>query len=519
MKDSKSLSRREALGAGLLGVGAALGGCVTGSAAQEPRAPAIPAPVPEPQQATATARRQPRGDGRLLTPTISQYIAHIRTAPVNPDFLELGKRHILDTLAAAVSCKDLEPALLGRKYAIAKSGDAKNGATMLATKERVGLVDAAYGSAMIVHGSEINDFIPSAFVQPGPAVVGVAFALAENRGGSGSDVLRACIAGYEMCGRLPKALGVRTLYNSGLANHGIGPCFGAAATAASMLRLPAEKIPHVMSYAAQQASGSWQWLLDEDHIEKTFVFAGVGARNGIESALLVEAGYTGVPDCFDNAGGFMKQKSFSEGADHDPYYLVEDLDTRSELPLTAYKRYPVGGPTQPAVQALLELLPKTSPETVESIVMEMPGRWEAFRNAEMPALNLRYLASIILIDGRLGLVEAQNRERFNNDARVRALMAKMDVVHAPDLEVAEGEERTEPARVTLIDRRTGKHNLFVPYVRGFPSHPMTREDVTAKATELMEPVLGRGRASEVVDVAMNIESLQKASDIVRMIAA
>ena len=44
-----------------------------------------------------------------------------------------------------------------------------------------------YGSAMIVHGSEINDFIPSAFVQPGPAVVGVAFALAENRGGSGSD--------------------------------------------------------------------------------------------------------------------------------------------------------------------------------------------------------------------------------------------------------------------------------------------------------------------------------------------
>jgi 2-methylcitrate dehydratase PrpD len=371
---------------------------------------------------------------------------------------------------------------------------------------------------MIVHGSEINDFIPSAFVQPGPAVVGVAFALAENRGGSGSDVLRACIAGYEMCGRLPKALGVRTLYNSGLANHGIGPCFGAAATAASMLRLPAEKIPHVMSYAAQQASGSWQWLLDEDHIEKTFVFAGVGARIGIESALLVEAGYTGVPDCFDNPGGFMKQKSFSEGGDHDPYYLIEDLDTRSELPLTAYKRYPVGGPTQPAVQAVLELLPKTSPETVESIVMEMPGRWEAFRNAEMPALNLRYLASIILIDGRLGLVEAQDRERFNNDARVRALMARMDVVHAPDLEVAEGEERTEPARVTLVDRRTGKHNLFVPYVRGFPSHPMTREDVTAKAMELMEPVLGRSRASEVVDVVMNIEKLQNASDVVRMIA-
>lgn len=506
-------SRREALGVGAIGLGAVLSGCATAQDQASAQTPLVQPPAPEPVKP-----RVRRGDGRLLTPTISSYIANIRTAQVNPEFLELGKRHILDTLAAAVSCKDLEPAMLGRKYALAKSRDAKNSATMLATKERVGLVDAAYGSAMIVHGSEINDFIPSAFVQPGPAVVSVAFALAENRGGSGNDLLRACIAGYELCGRLPKALGVQTLYDSGLANHGIGPCFGAAATAASMLGLSPEKVAVVMSYAAQQASGSWQWLLDNDHVEKTFVFAGVGARNGIEAALMVEAGYTGVTDCFDNAGGYMNHKAYSAGADHDPFYLIEDLDTRSELHHTAYKRYPVGGPTQPAVQALLELLPKTSPETVESIVMEMPGRWEAFRNAEMPALNLRYLASIILIDGRLDLVQAQSRERFSSDTRVHALMKKMDVIHAPDLETPPDQPREEPARVKLVDSRTGRHELHVPFVRGFPSHPMTREDVTDKAMELMWPVLGRSRAAEVIDAVMNIEKLNIAADVLPMIA-
>jgi 2-methylcitrate dehydratase PrpD len=512
-------SRREALGTGALGLGAVLGGCVTSPGQGAAEAQAAQSPTPAPSTPASAAPRVLRGDGRLLTPTISAYIANIRTAPVDPEFLELGKRHILDTLAAAVSCKDLEPAMLGRKYALAKSADAKNGATMLATKERVGLVDAAFGSAMIVHGSEINDFIPSAFVQPGPAVVGVAFALAENRGGSGHDVLRACVAGYELCGRLPKALGVRTLYDSGLANHGIGPCFGAAATAASMLNLPAEKVALVMSYAAQQASGSWQWLLDNDHVEKTFVFAGVGARNGIEAALMVEAGYTGVTDCFDNPGGYMNHKAFADGADHDPFYLIEDLDTRSEFHHTAYKRYPVGGPTQPAVQALLELLPQTSPETVESIVMEMPGRWEAFRNAEMPALNLRYLASIILIDGRLDLVSAQDRVRFNTDTRVQELMKRMDVVHAPDLETPAGQAREEPARVTLVDKRTGQHKVHVPFVRGFPSHPMTREDVTDKAMELMWPVLGRPRSTEVIDATMNIERLPNATELARMIAS
>jgi len=118
-----SPSRRDALGVGAMGLSAVLGGCVTqpGSAvAQAQTAQAAAPPASEP--ASTRARR---GDGRLLTPTISAYIANIRSAPVNPEFLELGKRHILDTLAAAVSCKDLEPAMLGRKYALAKSADAK----------------------------------------------------------------------------------------------------------------------------------------------------------------------------------------------------------------------------------------------------------------------------------------------------------------------------------------------------------------------------------------------------------
>ena len=134
-------SRREALGVGALGLGAVLGGCVSTRSVNAADAPIAAQPAVSPQP---TAARMLRGDGRLLTPTISSYIADIRTALVDQEFLELGKRHILDTLAAAVSCKDLEPAMLGRKYALAKSAGATNGATMLATRERVGLVDAAF---------------------------------------------------------------------------------------------------------------------------------------------------------------------------------------------------------------------------------------------------------------------------------------------------------------------------------------------------------------------------------------
>ncbi|MCR5876509.1 hypothetical protein LRS10_21605 [Phenylobacterium sp. J426] len=89
-------------------------------------------------------------------------------------------------------------------------------------------------------------------------------------------------------------------------------------------------------------------------------------------------------------------------------YLIEQLGTRWEMPLTGYKKNPTGGPTQPAVEGLLQLLPRIDQTKVTAGRIEMPDRWNVFRDAAMPALSLRYPSAIVLIDGRLGLVSAQS---------------------------------------------------------------------------------------------------------------
>lgn len=451
-------------------------------------------------------------------PALSAYIAGSQTAAVPESFRSLGRLHILDTLASIVACRDLAPARLARDFAIAQSGDARrSAATILGTKATAALGDAAFASAMAAHGAEINDFIPSAFVQPGPAVVSVALALAEQRGFSGEAVLRAVITGYELAGRIPKALGVGNLRRAGIANHGIGPVFGAGAAAASILGLPEDRIPDLLTYCAQQAAGSWQWLLDVEHVEKSFVFAGMGARAGLSAALMVEAGFTGVRDSLDHPEGWMASKIFT-GGDADRAGLIEGLGERTELIHTAYKRYPVGGPTQPAVKGLLDLLPDLEASAVESVRIEMPGRWQAFRDAAMPALNLRYLTAIMLIDRRLDFVSAQSLERMAGDAAVHALMARVDVVHDPAQETPPGQPRTESARVIVRLKDGAVREVYVPHVVGFPSHPMTAGEVEAKALELMAPVLGAAPAAEVVRAVGQIETLPKAADLAHLIA-
>ncbi len=463
----------------------------------------------------------PKAPMPAVTGALSRFIAGGQDLPVPPEILDLGRLHILDTLAAVVACRDLEPSVLARRFAMVQSGDARaSAATILGTRERAATLDAVFASAMTAHGAEINDFIPSALVQPGPAVVSVALALAEQRRLSGLAMLKSVIVGYEMAGRFPKALGLRNLNASGLANHGVGPTFGAAAAAAALMRLPEDRIGDVLTYCSQQASGSWQWMLDVEHVEKSFVFAGMGARAGLLSALLVEQGFRGVRENLDQPTGFLNQGMFTgPNSDLDRTRLIDGLGLRWEMPQAAYKKYPTGGPTQPAVEGLLRLLPAIDRSAVEKVVIAMPGRWQAFRDAAMPALNLRYLTAIILIDGRLDFVSAQSLERMREDRAVRALMSMVEVIHDPAQEAGPGQERTESARVTVAEAGGRRHEIYTPYVTGFPSHPMSRDEVEAKAQSLMAPRLGERRARAVINAVRAIDAMPNAGGLVRLIAS
>ena len=210
--------------------------------AQSKESKAMPADTAEPEW-------QP------VMPALTQYIASAADHPVPGEIRERARLHILDTLASIIACHSLEASTLGRKYAAAMGGTGES--PILASLQTASAVDAVFASAMTAHAAEINDFIPSAYVQPGPSIVSAALETARSRRRNGKDLVSAVIVGYEIAGRLPKAIGTRNLYYAGLANHGVAPTFGTAAAVAPLLGLDEEQINHMLAYCAQQASGSW----------------------------------------------------------------------------------------------------------------------------------------------------------------------------------------------------------------------------------------------------------------------
>ncbi|MFX1478919.1 MAG: MmgE/PrpD family protein, partial [Promethearchaeota archaeon] len=357
-----------------------------------------------------------------ITEPLAKYISESQFTTIPDDIIELTKRHILDTLASMVVSSQLKPSRLARQFAKFNSGKADT-AHLLTTNQTTTLLDAIFANAITAHAAEINDFCPSAFVQPGPSIISTVLSIGETLKSSGEEILKAVVIGYEIACRLPKALGMMNLRTAGLSSHGVGPTFGSAAAAAALLKLPKSSIGYVLAYCVQQASGSFNWIRDEEHIEKAFLFAGMPARNGASAALMVHKGFTGVKDPFKGTPNWLRSSIFTGiDSDLDLNRLIHNLGVDYEMPLVAFKRYPVGGPLQPSIEGLSELIKKIDRTSIVKIEIKMPGNISIFSDAAMPALNLRYLVALILEDGDLSFNMAQSHERMATET----IREKMD---------------------------------------------------------------------------------------------
>src|SRR6185436_1797123 len=135
-------------------------------------------------------------------------------------------------------------------------------------------------------------------------------------------------------------------------------------------RLDETGMRHALSYAAQQVSGIWSWVRDPEHVEKAFDFSGMGARNGVTAAIMVQMGFTGVWDVLDGEHNALIALS----ANPAPEEMVAALGTRFLVTETAIKPYSVGYPIQAPLDAFLTLrrLHGLTPDNVARIVVRLP---------------------------------------------------------------------------------------------------------------------------------------------------
>lgn len=130
-------------------------------------------------------------------------------------------------------------------------------------------------------------------------VLPAALAIAQARGASGDDLLRAFAAGYDAAGMVGHYVG-RRHYDHGFHGTGTVGSFGAAVAAALLLGLDAAGIARAMGIAGTQAAG----LKAQFGTMCKPLHAGKAAENGVRGAQLAAQGFTSREDILEAAQGF-----------------------------------------------------------------------------------------------------------------------------------------------------------------------------------------------------------------------
>ena len=357
-------------------------------------------------------------------------------------------------------------------------------------------------NAVSTAASDRSDTHRPTAVHPGISVVPAALAAAESAGCTGATLLEAIVAGYDVMGRLARAIVRPELVAIVRPTPVVGPTAGAIAAS----RVRGLTVPQTVAAAAlatHTGAGLNEWV-HAGTGEHPF-HAGFAARNAVTSALLAAHGMTAAPTILEGRSGLLAACGTPDRAAALTRGLGEDFELLHVVHKPAPACYFVQAPCQ-AAEALVRrepILPDAIAR-VEITTTATAARYPGCDNAgpidtlQDAIMSLQFSVASVLVHGRIA---APNWSGFTNRA-VAALAARCRVVEDVTLTSASPRQGVG-LRVELVDGRTIEHG-----VEDFRS--MTRAEVVERFLDHASPVLGEGRAAQALDL---IERLDRAPDI------
>jgi 2-methylcitrate dehydratase PrpD len=452
-----------------------------------------------------------------ITTKLSMYMSEARDRVLPDDVTAKVKDHVLDTFAAMISGSQLPPGHAAIEFARAYGGEKIS--TVAASNVVCGPIEAALANGVLAHSDETDDSHAPSQSHPGCAVVPAALAVGEKFAITGNHFLRAVALGYDIGPRVTMTFGAVDLQLKGhKSTHSIAGVFAAAAAAGCAANLDAQQMRWLLDYSAQQCSGILAWQRDIEHIEKSFVFAGMPARSGTTAALLVQSGWTGVADILSGPDNFLLAFAPQPPSAPDAAGLVERLGERYEVTRTNIKKWTVGSPIQAPLDAL-EILRKRHPfdaEHVQQVIVRLAVlEAKTVNNREMPDICLQHMMAVMLLDKTVSFQAAHDKPRMQDPAILRQ-RAKIQLL--PDEELQQRLPRREAIVEVVLTDGTDLTER-VEAVRGTAENPMTRDEVVAKARDLMVPVLGEAICTTLIQKVLELENVKDILELRPLLSA
>ena len=247
------------------------------------------------------------------------------------------------------------------------------------------------------------------------------------------------------------------------------------------------------------------------------------AQNGMQATLLAQQGITGPLDLFEAERGL--RAVFPRGPAGEIF--AAPLPDDSFIMRSAIKAYPcfAGGQSAVAAGIALHRLVGGNVDQLKTIRVTLadlpivrrwladPGRIEP-RSREAADHSLHFLIAVALNDGAFGLRQFDNARW--NDAKVRALMAKLDIT--TDAGLSRRAAEAYPCSLHAAGHDGRPYDVEVLQPPGFSPNGLDTPTVLDKFTGVTERHLAPDARNRIVEAVMALDKATSCDGLMQLLA-
>jgi 2-methylcitrate dehydratase PrpD len=456
---------------------------------------------------TAAAPARSATQDTTVTAALARRAAGLRFDDLPADVRLLARQCLLDFLAVTLagSREELARILLAE----AEEQGGRPAASLLGHRLKAPTQQAALVNGAAAHALDYDDVNMTMGGHPSVPILPAILALAEARGASGAELVTAFVAGYETLCRVG-ALVAPGHYARGFHNTATVGSFGAAAAAANLLGLDAERTATALGIAGTQAAG----------LKSMFgtmckpLHAGKAAQNGLLAATLAARGFTSRADVLECAQGFADTQS----PDFHPERALADPPGGWHLASNLFKYHAACYLTHAPIECARAVRREKgfSPDAVRAVALTVESGAAKVCHIPAPRTGLEAkfslrLATAMALAGLDTASLATYSEANAGDPALQRLRDTVNVEFARDWPHTQAE-----LKVTLADGRV----LASRHDSGVPARDLAAQGrrLEAKFMSLAAPVLGDAQAERLAAAVAGVDRLGSVAELTRLAA-
>ncbi len=387
-------------------------------------------------------------------------------------------------------------------------------ATVVGSRTGHSMLDAAQINGAAAHALDFDDCNLLMDGHPSVSLVPALFALSEARNASGADLLAAYMAG------VTTGIWLARLSNPDHVNRGWHPTatfgvVGCAAACCRLLRLDPGTTARALAISASASAG----LRANSGTMTKPLHAGMANRNGLQAALLAEAGLTANVTAFEHKLGYLRAFNGRPAEELDQAALDPLMPGEAFLsPGIAIKQYPCCAFIHSAIDAASSLRPDLQQGAVpETVTVQLHSR--RLRNIDRPnpcdeldaRFSTQYLVARALLHGTVGLRDFQPDAL--DDEPTRALMRRVGLsAHdRDDLNQCE-------VAVTMPGGAGHRASASVAMGRG-PDNPLSEDEFRRKFDDCCSALMTPADAAALYERTMALQTQASVAGITGLLAA